>query len=257
MTSDDSARDEVPQNGEIEDDTLVPAVQERVAGFLRPILRRWLDLTVEGREFVPTAGPVILAGTHQSHADSLAIGTAVPRPTHFLGDRRLMDWPLVGPWLPRMGMVPLNRGGADASAMDLLARLLGDSACIVIYPEGSRSRDGRVHRLRSGLARLASSMQVPVVPVAVAGIHDVWPIGRRPRLRGGKVTVRFGEQLEPPAPTAPARRDFNLHLQGVLALLARTEIATDFSPIHGGSDPDAPGTPSASEGPALEAGEPA
>jgi 1-acyl-sn-glycerol-3-phosphate acyltransferase len=223
-----------------EDDTLVPAVQERVAGMLRPILRRWLDLTVEGREHVPTAGPVILAGTHQSHADSLAIGTAVPRPTHFLGDRRLMDWPLVGRWLPRMGMVPLHRGGADASAMQLLARLLEDAACIVIYPEGSRSRDGRVHRLRSGLGRLASATSVPVVPVAVAGIHDVWPIGRRPRLRGGKVTVRFGPQLDPPAPTAASRRDFNLQLQGILAELAGTEVATDFSPIHGGVDPDAP-----------------
>ena len=131
-------------------DTLVPRVQERVANGLRPILRRWLDLRIEGVEHVPTGGAVILAGTHQSHADSLAIGTAVPRPTHYLGDRRLMSWPVVGPWLPRMGMVPLNRGGGDAAAMGVLAQLLDTGACVVIYPEGSRSRDGRVHRLRSG-----------------------------------------------------------------------------------------------------------
>jgi 1-acyl-sn-glycerol-3-phosphate acyltransferase len=216
-------------------DTLVPAVQERVANALRPVLRRWLDLRVEGREHVPTAGAVILAGTHQSHADSLAIGTAVPRPTHFLGDRRLMGWPVVGPWLPRMGMVPLNRGEGDAAAMQVLARLLSQAACIVIYPEGSRSRDGRVHRLRSGLARIAAATQVPVVPVAVAGIHDVWPIGSRPRLRGGRVTVRFAPQLAPPEPTPSARRSFNLALQERLAELAETTIAMDFSPIHGGS----------------------
>jgi 1-acyl-sn-glycerol-3-phosphate acyltransferase len=215
-------------------DTLVPEVQERVANALRPVLRRWLDLKVEGREHVPTAGAVLLAGTHQSHADSLAIGTAVPRPTHFLGDRRLMGWPVVGQWLPRMGMVPLNRGEGDAAAMQLLARLLSESACIVIYPEGSRSRDGRVHRLRSGLARIAAATQVPVVPVAVAGIHDVWPIGSRPRLRGGRVTVRFAPQLAPPDPTPAARRSFNLALQERLAELAETTIATDFSPIHGG-----------------------
>jgi 1-acyl-sn-glycerol-3-phosphate acyltransferase len=220
-------------------DTLVPRVQERVANGLRPILRRWLDLRIEGVEHVPTGGPVILAGTHQSHADSLAIGTAVPRPTHYLGDRRLMSWPVVGPWLPRMGMVPLNRGGGDAAAMGVLAQLLDTGACVVIYPEGSRSRDGRVHRLRSGLARLAAATQVPVVPVAVAGIHDVWPIGARPRLRGGKVTVRFAPQLEAPGPGPAERRTFNLTLQAVLAELAETTVAEDFSPIHGGVDPDA------------------
>ena len=116
-------------------DELVPAMQARVSGALRPVLRRWLTLSVEGREHVPTRGPVLLAATHQSHADSLAIGTAVPRPTHFLGDRRLLDWPVLGPLLPRVGMVPLDRGRGDASAMDLIARLLVESdACVVIYP---------------------------------------------------------------------------------------------------------------------------
>ena len=215
-------------------DALVPEAQARVKDLLRPILRRWLDLRVEGQEHVPTAGAVLLASTHQSHADSLAIGTAVPRPAHFLGDRRLMSWPLVGRRLPSLGMVPLNRGEGDHAAMDVVAALLARSACIVIYPEGSRSRDGRVHRLRSGLSRIAAVTQVPVVPVAVAGIHDVWPIGSRPRLRGGRVTVRFAPQLAPPAATPAARRTFNLELQERLAELAGTSTAEDFSPIHGG-----------------------
>jgi 1-acyl-sn-glycerol-3-phosphate acyltransferase len=224
---------------EREHDPLVPEVQARVAGALRPLMRRWLDLRVEGQEHVPTAGAVLLASTHQSHADSLAIGTAVPRPTHFLGDRRLTTWPVVGRWLPRLGMVPLNRGEGDEAAMGVLGRLLAEDACIVIYPEGSRSRDGRVHRLRSGLARIASAARVPVVPVAVAGIHDVWPIGSRPRLRGGHVTVRFAPQLLPPDPTPAARRSFNLTLQDRLAELAGTTTAPDFSPIRGGIVDDA------------------
>jgi len=216
-------------------DPLAPALQARVTGVLRPILRRWLDLTVEGSHHVPRTGPVLIASTHQSHADSLALGTAVPRPTHYLGDRRLTEWPVLGPWLPRVGMVPLDRGGADEGAMAMLARLLlVADACVIIYPEGSRSRDGRVHRLRSGLARLAASTGVPVVPAAVAGIHAVWPIGARPRLRGGTVTVRFGAPMDPPQPGAPARRTFNLALQQRLAELARTEVADDFSPIRGG-----------------------
>lgn len=218
-------------------DTLVPEVQARVAAALRPFLRRWLELRVEGIEHVPTAGPVLLAATHQSHADSLAIGAAVPRPTHFLGDRRLLAWPVVGRRLPSLGMVPLNRGQGDEDAMDVIGRLLASDACIVIYPEGSRSRDGRVHRLRSGLSRIASAARVSVVPVAVAGIHEVWPIGSRPRLRGGRVTVRFAPELQPPDPTPAARRAFNLELQDRLARLAATTTAPDFSPIHGGVQP--------------------
>ena len=217
-------------------DTLVPEVQARVAAALRPLLRRWLDLRVEGQEHVPTAGAVLLASTHQSHADSLAIATAVPRPVHFLGDRRLLGWPVVGRWLPRLGMVPLDRGEGDAVAISTVARLLEDAACVVIYPEGSRSRDGRVHRLRSGLSRLAAAGRIPVVPVAVAGIHAVWPIGSAPRLRGGRVTVRFGPQLDPPLLAPASRRAFNLGLQEALAGLARTTTAPDLSPIRGGAE---------------------
>jgi 1-acyl-sn-glycerol-3-phosphate acyltransferase len=202
-------------------------------GALRPTLRRWLGLRVAGEEHVPTAGSVLLAATHQSHADSLAIVLAVPRPTHVLGDRRLLSAPVVGRRLPRLGMVPVNRGEGDEDAIDVVARLLAAAACVVIYPEGSRSRDGRVHRLRSGLARLASTTGAPVVPVAISGSRDVWPIGSRPRLRGGRVTVRFGPQMSPPEATPAARRVFNLELQARLAELAGTTSAPDFSPIHG------------------------
>ena len=223
-------------------DPLEPAVQARAARFLRPVLRRWLDLRVEGAEHVPTAGGVLLAATHQSHADSLALGTAVPRPVHFLGDRRLLAWPVVGRHLPRMGMVALDRGRGDVDAMDLLAALLGRGACVVIYPEGSRSRDGRVHRLRSGLARIAAATGTPVVPAAVAGIHAVWPIGARPRLRGGQVTVRFAAQMEPPSSDAASRRRFSLDLQQRLAALAGVPTADDFSPVGGGdATPASPG----------------
>lgn len=226
-----------PLEARTDEDALVPAMQARVAAALRPILRRWLRLRVEGLGNVPLTGPVLIASTHQSHADSPAIGTAVPRPTHFLGDRRLTAWPVLGPLLPRIGMVPLNRGDGDADAMQLLARMLRErDACVIIYPEGSRTRDGRVHRLRSGLARLAAATQVPVVPAAVAGIHEVWPIGARPRLRGGRVTVRFGPPVAAPQPDAASRRAFNLDLQRRLADLAGTSVAEDFSPIRGGAE---------------------
>jgi 1-acyl-sn-glycerol-3-phosphate acyltransferase len=217
---------------------VVPGARSLVRRTLRPLLRVWLRLRVEGVAHVPGSGPVLVASTHQSHGDSIALGVAIVRPVHFLGDLRLASFPLLGPLLPRLGMVPLRRGEADASALAVLRRLLDDGACVAVYPEGSRSRDGRVHRLRSGVARLAADAQVPVVPAAVAGIYDVWPIGRRPRLRGGRVTVRFGPALAPPDPTARSRRAFNDQLQQLLAELADTTTAADFSPFHGGADPN-------------------
>lgn len=215
---------------------MVPGARSVVRLSLRPALKAWLRLTVEGAAHVPETGPVLVASTHQSHADSLAIGVAIHRPVHFLGDLRLTQWPVLGPQLPKLGMVPLKRGEADGSAMDILGILLDDGACVAVYPEGSRSRDGRVHRLRSGVARLAATHQVPVVPASVAGIYDVWPIGAKPRLRGGKVTVRFGPPMDPPASTPRSRRSFNDTLQATLADLAGTTTADDFSPFHGGEE---------------------
>jgi 1-acyl-sn-glycerol-3-phosphate acyltransferase len=213
---------------------LVPGARSVVRLTLRPLLRAWIRLRVEGAEHVPPDGAALIASTHQSHADSIALGVAIRRPVHFLGDERLTHWPLLGPLLPRLGMVPLRRGAADASALGVLGDLLGTGACVAVYPEGSRSRDGRVHRLRSGVARLAATAQAPVVPAAVAGIYDVWPIGARPRLTGGRVTVRFGPALSPPLDDPRDRRRFNDGLQRTLAQLAGVETASDFSPIGGG-----------------------
>jgi 1-acyl-sn-glycerol-3-phosphate acyltransferase len=162
---------------------------------------------------------------------------------HFLGDLKLTAWPVFGPQLPKLGMVPLKRGEADGDALHVIRGLLDDGACVAVYPEGSRSRDGRVHRLRSGVARLAAETQVPVVPAAVAGIYDVWPIGARPRLRGGRVTVRFGPAMAAPDDTPRARRSFNDELQTTLATLGETEAADSFSPFHGGETAGGAGGP--------------
>lgn len=214
---------------------MVPGARSLVRRSLRPVLRTWLRLQVEGVHHVPSDGGVLLASTHQSHADSVAIGVALERPVHFLGDLRLTSLPVLGPLLPRIGMVPLRRGDADASALGVLTDLLGDGSAVAVYPEGSRSRDGRVHRLRSGVARLAAATGAPVVPTAVVGIFEVWPIGQRPRLRGGRVTVRFGPALDPPTADTPrARRAFTTELHDALVDLSGFAAADDFSPIGGG-----------------------
>ncbi len=213
---------------------MVPGQRSLLRLMLRPMLTAWLRLSAEGTEHVPETGACLIASTHRSHADSLALATAIRRPVHFLGDQELTAWPVMGPQLPRLGMIPLRRGEADASAMDILSILLDDGACLAVYPEGSRSRDGKVHRLRSGVARLAARHEVPVVPAAVLGIDQRWPIGQRPRVTGPPVTVRFGPAMDPPDGTPRSRRAFNDALQATLAELSESEVADDFSPFHGG-----------------------
>jgi 1-acyl-sn-glycerol-3-phosphate acyltransferase len=212
----------------------VPGDRSMLRLTLRPLLAGWLRLRVEGAEHVPTDGPVLVASTHRSHADSLALAVAVRRPVHFLGDLKLTRWPVLGPQLPKLGMIPLRRGERDDAAMAVLLQLLERGSCVAVYPEGSRSRDGRVHRLRSGVARMAAYGPFPVVPAAVLGIERVWPIDRRPRVLGGPVTVRFGVPIPPPTDQPRSRREFNDHLHRTLAELAGVEAAADYSPFHGG-----------------------
>ncbi|MBW3657530.1 MAG: 1-acyl-sn-glycerol-3-phosphate acyltransferase [Actinobacteria bacterium] len=203
---------------------------------VRPVLRAWLRLRVEDEHHVPAAGPVIVASTHASHADSMALGSALVRPVFFLGDLRLTRWPVLGPWLPRLGMVPVRRGDRDRDALDQLVQLLAEGHVVVVYPEGSRSRDGRVHRPRSGVARLAAATGVPVVPASVVGTHAVWPTGARPRVRGGPVSIRFGPPLAAPAPTPIARRRFSEALHTALVELSGAGRADGFAPVGGGDE---------------------
>jgi 1-acyl-sn-glycerol-3-phosphate acyltransferase len=215
----------------------VPRAQLALGRLLRPLVARWLRLEVDGRDNVPEVGPVLLAATHRSHADSMAIGAALDRPVHFLGDVRLTRWPVVGRTLPSFGMVPIARGERDATTLRRVAELLtGTGACLVVYPEGTRSRDGRVHRLRGGLARIAAATASPVVPVAVIGTERAWPIGRPPRLRGARARVRFGPSLPAPAPHAADRRAFSERLQAELVALAGTTAAASLAPIRGRSE---------------------
>lgn len=207
---------------------------------LRPVLRSWLRVRSQGAEHVPEHGPVLVASTHRSHADSIALALAVHRPVHFLGDLELTTAPLVGPQLPKLGMVPVERGTGDAAVLDIVRGLLRGGHCVVVYPEGSRSRDGSVHRLRSGVARVSAELGVPVVPAGISGIERAWPVDARPRMLGAAVTVRFGHAFPAPEDTPRARRSFNLELQSRLGELSGSALATTFAPVHGGEPGVAP-----------------
>lgn len=172
-------------------------------------LRAWLRMTVEGAENVPASGGVLLAANHRSFLDHFALGAACPRPMRFLGKRSLADG-LAGRYNVAMGMIPVDRGNADMVALDIVAEVLQAGAVVGVFPEGTRSTDGLLYRFRSGMARMAAIAQVPIVPVGMTGMADVWPRGQpRPSTRRpptGVIAVRFGTPVSLADGSARSRR---------------------------------------------------
>jgi 1-acyl-sn-glycerol-3-phosphate acyltransferase len=187
---------------------------------LAPVARLVYRPVIEGRENIPRSGPLLLASNHLSFIDSFVIPLVTPRRVVFLAKSDYFTGDGIrGMWMrwlfTAMSAVPVQRGtlGAAQEGLDAALEVLKDGLAFGIYPEGTRSRDGRLYRGRTGVAWLALTAGCPVVPVALSGTQDIQPVGARvPRIR--KVTVRFGKPL-----------DFS-HLRGEKAGPARRE-ATD------------------------------
>ncbi|MFC7331051.1 lysophospholipid acyltransferase family protein [Marinactinospora rubrisoli] len=158
--------------------------------------------TIEGLENVPASGPVILASNHLSFVDSVVIPLAVPRRVRFLAKTEYFDSPGVRGRLTRLtlstlGALPVKRGaGRDAmTALEAGLSVLRDGDAFGIYPEGTRSRDGRLYRGRTGVGHLALTSGAPVVPVALFGTEHIQPVGARlPRL--APIRIRFGRPMD-------------------------------------------------------------
>ncbi|MBW4721670.1 lysophospholipid acyltransferase family protein [Saccharothrix obliqua] len=158
--------------------------------------------TVEGLENVPTTGPVILAPNHLSFIDSIVIPMVVPRRVSFLAKAEYFEGTGVKGALSRyffgsLGHVPVRRGigRAARASLDTAAEILAGGGAFAIYPEGTRSLDGHLHRGRTGVARMALESGAPVVPVGLIGTDKVQPVDAKlPRIR--PITIRFGKPLD-------------------------------------------------------------
>ncbi|WP_040901671.1 lysophospholipid acyltransferase family protein [Streptomyces auratus] len=174
-------------------------VLKAILGFVMRVLYR---PEVEGIERIPATGPVILAGNHVTFIDSLFLGLLVKRPVYFIGKdeyvtgKGLKGW-LMAWFFTSTGMIPVDRDGGHGGVAALMTgrRVLEEGKVFGIYPEGTRSPDGRLYRGRTGIARLTLMTGAPVVPFAMIGTDKVQPGGKgRPRI--APVTVRFGAPLD-------------------------------------------------------------
>jgi 1-acyl-sn-glycerol-3-phosphate acyltransferase len=170
------------------------------------VLGPWLRLLflphVEGRENVPRRGAAILAGNHLSFCDSIFLPLVLRRRLTFVAKQEYFIGRGVKGWLKRVffvgtGTIPVDRSGGQAAraAIDTGLRVLRDGRLFGIYPEGTRSPDGRLHRGKTGVARLALESGAPVIPVVMLNSDVIQPIGKvLPRIR--RARIRIGKPLD-------------------------------------------------------------
>ncbi len=169
-----------------------------IGPLLKAIFRPW----IVGRRNVPAEGAAILASNHLSFIDSVFLPLMIDRPMSFLAKSDYFTGKGIKGWATRMfmkstGQIPIDRTGGKASEASLNTGLqvLGRGDLLGIYPEGTRSPDGRLYRGRTGLARMALEAHVPVIPVVMVDTDTVMPIGQRiPRV--GRVGMVIGEPLD-------------------------------------------------------------
>jgi 1-acyl-sn-glycerol-3-phosphate acyltransferase len=166
-------------------------------GLLTPIFHFFWRVRTEGLEHVPTEGPLIVACNHLSFCDSLFLPLVLRRRLTFVAKAEYFEQRRTAWFFRAMGQIPIKRGGGSASkrALDSAAEVLEAGGVFGIYPEGTRTPDGQLHKGHTGVARLALRCHGAVVPAGIVGTREIQPIGKmwlRPFMR---VTVRFGRPL--------------------------------------------------------------
>jgi len=208
---------------------------------LKPVTHVLYRPTISGVDNVPRTGGVILASNHLSFIDSFAIPLVAPRKVNFLAKSEYFTG--AGPlgmlrrgFFTSVGAIPVDRNSSRAAqdSLDLALEVLRDGRAFGIYPEGTRSRDGRLYRGRTGVGWLALTAGVPVVPVGLRGTEQIQPVGSSwPRL--AKVSVSFGPLIHPETylgmPAGRARRELTDDVMDAIATLTGQERAAEYNEV--------------------------
>jgi 1-acyl-sn-glycerol-3-phosphate acyltransferase len=170
-----------------------------IKGVLTPVLRVLFRVHVEGRAHIPRRGPVILAANHRSFLDSIFIPLVVRRRVTFVAKAEYFDDRKTAWFFRGVGQIPIRREGGSASerALRSAQEVLDRGGVFAIYPEGTRTRDGLLHRGHTGVARLALRTGAPIVPVGLVGTDEVQPVDAKLPRVGRRVTIRFGAPIDP------------------------------------------------------------
>jgi 1-acyl-sn-glycerol-3-phosphate acyltransferase len=164
---------------------------------LTPILRFFYRVRIEGVENIPADGAAILASNHVSFSDSFFLPLMLKRRITFVAKAEYFEDPKTAWFFRAVGQIPIKREGGSASERALAAarEVLDGSGLFGIYPEGTRSPDGRLYKGKTGIARLALQCGVPIIPVAMIGTREAQPIGQVIPKIFMPITIRVGKPL--------------------------------------------------------------
>ena len=206
----------------------------RVSWLLR---RLWLDIRLEDEANVPDDGGVVLAANHLSFLDSVLLMYSLPRRVSFLGKAEYLSaWP-TRKLFPAAGMIPVDRSGRGvARSLDEAGRRLRNGEAVGIFPEGTRSRDGLLHRGHPGVAHMALKSGAPIVPVGIIGTDEAQPPGARLPRYGAPVTIRFGAPIglgewAGRRPTGQLKREITATVMREIAALSGQTYVDTHAPI--------------------------
>lgn len=151
-------------------------------------------LRVQGRENWPAEGGALICANHQSYFDPPLVGLTCSRRLTYLGRRTLFENRLLAPIIRFLDTIPIDREGGGLAGLKETLRRLKQGDMVLIFPEGTRTRDGRLQPLKPGFCAVARRSQVPLVPVALDGAYDAWP-RTSPLPRGGRLAVVIGQPI--------------------------------------------------------------
>ena len=160
----------------------------------RLIARTLFSFKVVNRERIIEEGGAILAMNHESYLDPPLAGIACRREIYYLARKTLLDWPILGPLFPKLNVIPVDQERADMSALKAVIRLVRAGHCTVIFPEGSRTLDGKLQPAQPGLGLVIAKTLAPVVPMRIFGAHEAFPRGGG-KIRLHPITLVVGEPM--------------------------------------------------------------
>jgi 1-acyl-sn-glycerol-3-phosphate acyltransferase len=217
-----------------------------VRGVVRPLYRIGTPVRTVGLHHVPVDGPVILAANHISFYDTVVLMLSTRRRAFFVGKAEYLDSWTTRRLFPALGLIPIERQQARQAmaALGVAADVLAQGHMLGIYPEGTRSRDGLLHRGHTGVAQLALMTGAPVVPVGLVGTDRIQPIGARVPRPFRRGTITFGAPIDPAHYGGPPRRrrqQLTLDLMEAIRQLSGQPTSDDFASdepplIRGGNE---------------------
>jgi 1-acyl-sn-glycerol-3-phosphate acyltransferase len=186
---------------------------------------------VYGRENVPAEGPVILASNHQSYLDPVYCGVGLRRHLVYVARDSLFRYRLFAFLINSLNAIPVSRDKADIAAMRAIIARLQEGAAVCLYPEGTRTRDGRIIPVKAGFGLLCRRAKAVVVPVLIDGAFETWPRHKR-FFQPGSVVVHFGTPLTPVQIETMSNEDLAEYLTRTLRQMQRASRLRQCKPPY-------------------------